>query len=133
MNDLFESIRQSLVNRINEASEKFDESIRNYFLDKLRLLQVHVGTPFQNGTYLKEFYGQLDVQKFDWINNVKNAIEFQSLVDQRTLKSTQREAPILQALSEKPNQISYLPTSNQVVVPETVLQRKVLQLGSSHL
>lgn len=133
MNDLFESIRQSLVNRVNEASEKFDESIRNFFLDKLRLMQVQIGTPFQNGTYLKEYYGQLDVQKNDWITNVRAAIEFKSYIERRTLTSTQREAPVLQVLSENPNGISFMPTSNQVVVPESVLQRKVLQLGSSHL
>lgn len=133
ISELFDSIHKSLVNRINEATTKFDESLRNFFLDKLRLMLFHVGTHFQNGTYLKEYYMQMDVQKHEWFTNVRNGIEFLGYLDQRTLSSTQKDAPVIQALSEHPNRIQFLPTSNMVVVPESVLQRKVLQLGSSHL
>lgn len=131
--DIFESIRHSIVNRINEATTKYDESMRNFLLDKMRLLLVHVGTPFQNGTALKEFYMTLDVQKSEWFTNIRTAIEFEGHLDQTALTSTAREAPIMQILQQTPNRIRFLPTSNTVIVPESVLQRDVMKLGLNHL
>ncbi|CAL8074169.1 unnamed protein product [Orchesella dallaii] len=131
--DMFESMQRSLTNRINDATTKFDESIRNLLLDKLRLMTVHVGTPFTNQTLIKDFYGGLNLHKKEWFTNVRIAIEFERSLEKRTLTNTQRDAPILHLLAQHPNNIQFLPTSNLVVVPELILQQPVLQLGSSHL
>lgn len=130
---MFESIRNSLANRINDATTRYDESVRNVLLDKLRLMQSHVGTPHRNHTFLKEHYMRMDVQKNYWFTNVRTAVEFETFVEQQALLSTQKDSTILQVLESHPNQIRFVPTSNLVVVPESILQRPELNLGYSHM
>ncbi|ODM93644.1 Endothelin-converting enzyme 1 [Orchesella cincta] len=133
VNDMFESMRHSLVDRINEATTKFDESLRNRLLDKLRLMTAQVGTTFTNQTDLKNYYLGLDLHKNEWFTNVVNAIEFERTLERKTLISTERDAPIRHLLAQQPINVQFLPTSNLIVIPELILQQPVLQLGSSHL
>jgi predicted metalloendopeptidase len=117
VDSMFDDIKKSLTDRIQEST-RFDEKLRAWAVDKLRLMTIKIGAIVENRKTLIDFYHSLMVQNNELFLNVVAANNFLLKIEQRDLTMSDKKAFMFKNLYE----IQFDPTSNQVVFPESRLQ-----------
>lgn len=126
--ELFQSIKDAFANEISTDIMKYEDPLRNFLLDKLRLMTIQVGSAIHNSSYTQEFYYSVQVQKSELFPNVISLIEFQWKLRQKDLAIPSRESTIMMTTAARPFTIQYIPALNKVVVPQSVLEKDELNV-----
>jgi len=96
-------------------------------------MSIQVGTPVRNNTVLVDLYLSIVAQRDYFFANVISGTRFKLKQEQVELGALGKDDTTLWAVGESPFAISFLPSANRIVVPESFLQNPILLSDSSHL
>ena len=125
---LFDYLKHNVAKSIT-LSDNYDYPTRRAAIDKLKNMTIQIGTPtfLLDRAYLKILYKDLLVQKTDFFQNILYGVIYLRKREENRLISPSEETRWLEAVNS--NDVSYIPASNKVVVPETLLRPPLFHPG----
>ncbi|XP_014258686.1 endothelin-converting enzyme 1-like isoform X2 [Cimex lectularius] len=122
VNDIFQQIRSTIKEAI-ENSNNLPAHIKDHFLDKLNNIKIQVGLDpsMRHKDYYKVYYSELVSVKDDFFQNVLYGVSFLLKKQQERLSNLADEHKWVDVVSDGQLRVTYIPESNQVVVPIALL------------
>ncbi len=126
---LFDYVKHNVAKAVS-VSDAYDYSSRRAAMDKLKNMTLQVGTPdfLLDPKYLKLMYKDLLVQKTDFFQNIQYGLMFLRKREELRLVSPSEESRWLDLLLDW-RRAGYSPSSNRVVVPESLLRPPLFHPG----
>ncbi|KAK4877518.1 hypothetical protein RN001_010024 [Aquatica leii] len=120
---IFEEIRSSAQERLLKM--QISSAFYKYLSSKLSRLRLQIGLPNvtkKNPNYVKDYYNKLMILKGSLFESIKNSLFFKKRIEEKLLVSPLfQDQNLVSYLVEKPDQVSYVPSANLVIVPRMML------------
>ena len=125
---LFDYLKHNIAKSIT-LSDNYDYPTRRAAIEKLKNMTIQIGTPLflLDRDYLKILYKDLLVQKTDFFQNILYGVIYLRNREENKLISPSEETRWLEAVNA--DDVAYIPASNKVVVPETLLRPPLFHPG----
>ena len=125
---LFDYLKHNVAKSIT-LSDNYDYPTRRAAIEKLKNMTIQIGSPafLLDRAYLKILYKDLLVQKTDFFQNILYGVIYLRKREENKLISPSEETRWLEAVNS--NEVSYIPSSNKVVVPEILLRPPLFHSG----
>ncbi|KAB0795937.1 hypothetical protein PPYR_09998 [Photinus pyralis] len=118
---MFDEIKKSVEQRLLKLH--ISSPLHKYLSNKLSRLQIQIGLPSvtRNASYVKDYYSKLMILKASLFDSIKNSLFFKRRAEERLLTGSRPYDNIISHTINNPTRISYIASSNTILVPRSVL------------